>query len=295
MGRALEPFLTAYSGMSVVISNVTAGNGAQAIQLLTQARKTKPVMGLINLASLTTPEVLNVTKGEFTLLTGLGVMSTDHSVWLSREPIDWLKSRSRVFVAAASSTPYARLSMPGDLLGVNIKPVFGYEGSSDVWMALMRDEIDLMPSSDDSAKRYLSMGGKAEVTLALTMQPHPDFPAVPYLAGRDSVLDVQSRQLPSKARQRLLELGELVVMLSESTRTLVVSPNLGREMHTCLKTATQAALFDPELASVVNRQRLTLSPMDSRATDAKIRRLESTFKKYNAELQSYIAKANAER
>jgi len=295
MGRALEPFLAAHSGMSVVISNVTAGNGVQAIQAVTQATSNRPIMGLINFAAFTTQVADGRVAVDFSRLQGVGIMSIDSYVWLSREPVDWFKPPTQMLLGAASSSPYARLSMPGELLGANIKPLFGYEGSNDGWMALLRNEVDLMPSSDASAKRYLATGDKATVSLVLMSQPHPDFPRVPHLAGKGGVLDVQSRKLPPQARQRVMELGELAVMLSESTRALVVSRKLGAEMRHCLQAATHAALFDPELSRVARTQKFALNPLDAQATDAKMRLLQATLNKHSDYLQTVASGVKAER
>lgn len=273
MGRALEPFLATHSGMSVAVSNVAGGSGVLAIKAVTDARASRPVVGLINLGTFGTQAAAGQSPLDFSRLVGLGVMSTDHAVWVSRQSMDWANATNKVMTSASPSSPYVRFGMPAKLLGLNLRPIFGYEGTNEAWMALLRGELDLVTMSDYSAKRNLSTGASATVSLTLTDRPHPDFPGVPHLAGAAGMVDLRSKGMAPDERKRLMDQAGLTVMLSEQARTLVASARLDPAVLKCLRLATQAALFDPALADVAKRQKFGLSPETPEAAQKKMQQV----------------------
>ena len=115
------------------------------------------MVGLINLGSFATQMAAGRSSLDFSNLVGLGVMSTDQAVWVSRRRIDWLSSQSTLMTSASPSSPYVRFGIPAQLLGLNLKPIFGYEGSNQVWMAMLRGEVDVVTMSDQSAQRNIEV------------------------------------------------------------------------------------------------------------------------------------------
>jgi tripartite-type tricarboxylate transporter receptor subunit TctC len=274
MARALEPFLETYSGMSVAVSNITGGSGMLAIKAVTESKAAKPAIGLINLGSFSTQMANDRSQFSFSDLAGLGVMSTDYAVWVSRKPMDWSIGTNSVMTSASSSSPYVRFGMPAKLMGLNLKPIFGFEGTGQVWMALLRGDLDLATMSDYSAARNLETGAKAVVSLTLTDRPHPDFQGVPYLAGAGGVVDAKTKGMSPAERKRQMDLAALAVILSEQARTLVASAKLQPALLTCLRNATEAALFDPALVDVAKRQKFGLNPELAQFAHAKMQRVD---------------------
>lgn len=278
MGRALEPVLEKYSGMPVSVSNISGGNGLQAIRTVLNAKTERPAVGLIDLGSFTT-QIVNAQDGiSLSALTGLGVMSIDHSVWVTRQQLALSESKNKTLTGASTTSPYIRLGIPGQLMGLNLKPIFGFEGTHQVWLGLLRGDLDVITMSDQSAKRNLATVSNAKVSLTLTNHEHPDFPGTPYLAGAGGMVDLNTKGMPQAERKRLMELATLAVMLSEQARVLVVSSKLHSSLLTCLRHATEAALFDPGLAETAKRQKFYLKPETGQSVQEKLKQVDQTLK-----------------
>lgn len=278
MGRAMEPVLSKYSGMRVSISNITGGHGMLAIQKVLSAKSERPVIGLIDLGSFATQIAVDQSGASMSALVGLGVMSTDYSVWITRQSFILSESKNNTLTGASIASPYVRLGMPAKLLELNIKPIFGFEGTNQAWLALLRGDIDITTMSDQSAKRNLATGSNAKVSLTLTNHEHPDFPGTPYLAGAGGMVDIKTKGMPQPERKRLMDFATLAVMLSEQAKVLVVSSKLQSSVLTCLRHATEAALFDSGLAETAKRQKFILNPETSQSVQERMKQVDQALK-----------------
>jgi hypothetical protein len=217
-------------------------------------------MGLIGPGPLVNQYVTQTSGLDWSRLFVLGLISTEYAVWLTRQPQSWLEVGARRYSVTSSAAPPTVLGVPAHLLGLNFQPVLGYEGTSESWLALLRGEIDVMTTSDQSARRTLAAGRQAVVSLTLTQTPHPDFPGVPHLAGRGGLVDLRTRDMAPARRKELMEQAALAVTLSEQARMLLTSSRLAASLQTCLRHASEAALFDPAFAEAAKRQKLALEP-----------------------------------
>lgn len=288
--RALEPHLASHSGMSVQISHITGGQGLMALRTVMQSSMNRPAIGLMDLNAITT--LLSKPPNPFQLssLSGLGILSIDHSVWVTRSAFDFLQTPpDRAMSSASVTSPFIRLGMPGQLLNLNLKPVFGYEGSNEVWLALLRGEVDITTMSDHTFTRNAATGAQAKVAMTLTAQTHPDFPNTPYLAGPGGLIDLQTKKLPPKERQQRMDRGQMAVLLSDQVRTLLTSSQLKPPMLACLRAATEAALFSPELADQAQRQKLVLKPADAHTAQTKLERIDQSLRQHGPYFQQLVS------
>jgi hypothetical protein len=168
--------------------------------------------------------------------------------------------------------------MPAQLLGLNLKPIFGFEGTNQTWLGLLRGDLDVITMSDQSAKRNLATNSSTKVSLTLTNHEHPDFPGTPYLGGTGGVVDNITKGMPHAERKRLMDLATLSATLSEQARMLVVSSKLQSSVLTCLKLATEAALFDPDLAESAKLQKFILKPQTGQAAQEKLKQVHQALK-----------------
>lgn len=290
MARVFAPALERHSLMSVAVSNVTGANGMVAVRAVAEARSDRPVIGLIGLGSLINQQVTQASGLDWSGLSGLGLMSTEHEIWLARQPVAWLQADARTFAVTSAASPYVRLGVPAHVLGLNFQPVFGYEGTNEALLALLRGEIDVMTMSAQSAKRASTTGSQAVVSLTLTHAPHPGFPGVPHLAGRGGLVDWRTRDMAPVRRKELMERASLAVTLSEQARTLIVSAKLASPLLACLRHASEAALFDPAFAEAAQRQKLVLEPEPADMARAKMADVEKILSQ-NKEFLRSIAKA----
>ena len=290
MARTFGPFLEQHSGMSVAVSNVTGAQGMMAIRAVADARSDRPVVGLMGPGPLVNQYVTQASALDWSRLSALGLMSTEYAVWLARQPQSWLEVGTRRYLVTSSASPSTMLGVPAHLLGLNFQPVLGYEGTSEAWLALLRGEIDVMTTSDQSARRTLAAGRQAVVSLTLTQTPHPDFPGVPHLAGRGGLVDLRTRDMAPARRKQLMEQAALAVTLSEQARMLLVSAKLPAPLQACLRHASEAALFDPAFAEAAKRQKLVLEPEPAGRAQARMAVLQQLLEQHKEFLRS-IAKA----
>ncbi len=278
MGRALGPVLEKYSGMPVSVSNVSGGHGVQAIRTLLNAKSERPAIGLIDLGTFAT-QTVNAQEGvSLSALVGLGMMSTDYSVWVTRQQLNLSDTKNKVLTGASTTSPYIRLGIPAQSLSLSLEPIFGFEGTHTVWLSLLRGDLDVITMSDQTAKRNLATASNAKVSLTLTNQEHPDFPGTPYLAGAGGMVDIKTKAMPQPERKRLMDLATLTVMLSEQNRALVVSSKLNSSVITCLRHANEAALFDPGLAEIAKRQKFILKPETGQSVQEKMKQVDQALK-----------------
>jgi tripartite-type tricarboxylate transporter receptor subunit TctC len=289
MARALEPLLAAHSGMQVSVSNVTGGTGLLAMRTVVNAKADKPVVGLIDLGA--SAAVVMEGKGGLALsdLRGLGVISADQSVWVTKKAIDWQQTSGKPLLAATATNPFLRFGLPSHAMNFKARAVLGYQGTNDTWLAMLRGEVDAASMSDQSAVRNLATGVDARVSLILSDQPDPKFPGVPHLAGPGGMVDIRTQGMGAADRQRLMAMGELATMLSEQARTLVASVKLNGEVLRCLRHATEAAIFDPALAEVAKRQKFGLHPETAAYAQSKIEKIAQSIKENDKDLRVIAA------
>ena len=295
MARALEPVLASYSGMQVSVSNVTGGSGIFAMRTLVTAKTDKPVVGLIDLSAVSA--LVMEGKGGLNLsdLRGLGVMSTDKSVWVTSKAIDWQQTSGKPLLAATGSNALIRFGLPSHAMNFKTRPVLGYQGTNDTWLAMLRGEVDATSMSDQSAVRNLATGVDAKVSLVLSDQPAPEFRGVPYLAGPGGMVDLRTRGMRAADRQRLMAIGELAAMLSEQTRTLVASARLKPDVLSCLRHATEAAISDPALSAAAKQQKFGLDPEPAEYAQKKIEKIARIIKDNEKDLQSIASQWKDDR
>lgn len=288
--RTLEPHLARHSGMSVQISHITGGQGLMALRTVMQANMSRPTIGLMDLNAVTTLLSKHPNQFQLSSLSGLGIVSIDHSLWVTRSAFDFLQTPpDRALISSSVTSPIIRLGMPGQLLNLNLKPVFGYEGTNEVWLALLRGEVDITTMSDQTFTRNAATGAQAKVAMTLTSQAHPDFPNTPYLAGPGGLIDLQTKKLPPKEHQQRMDRGHMAVLLSDQVRTLLTSSQMKPPMLACLRAATEAALFSPELANQAKQQKLALKPADANTAQSKLERIDQSLREHGTYFQQLVS------
>ena len=295
MARTFGPVLEQHSRMSVAVSNVPGAQGMMAIRAVSEARSDRPVIGLIGLGSFVNQEVSQGAATDWAGFTSLGLLSTDYVVWLTRQSTNWLQSGAKSWVVTSAISPFVNFGLPGRVLGLDLKPVFGYEGTHEAWLALLRGDIDATSISDQSAKRALATGSPAAVSLTLTSAPHPDFPGVPHLAGRGGLVDQRTRDMAPARRKELMAQAALAVTLSEQARMLLASTRLAPPLLACLRQASEAAMFDPALAEAARRQKLVLEPEPADKARAKMADFRQALDQNRPFLHSVVKEWNGGR
>lgn len=289
MARALGPVLAAHSGMQVSVSNIPGGKSILALRAIVNGNADKPVLGLIGLG--VSANAMIATKAGLALsdLRGLGVMSVEKQFWVTKTAIDWKQTSGMPLLTATSTDPLLYFGLPSQAMNLKARAVLGYQGTNDTWLALLRGEVDVINLPEETASRNLAAGVDAKVRLILSNKSDPKHPGVPYLAGPGGMVDTRTQDMAAPDRQRLMAMGELAAMLSELTRTLVASARLDGKVLTCLRHATEAAIFDPYLAEVAKRQKFGLEPETAADAQRKIDKMAQLLQENNKVLRAIAA------
>lgn len=85
-----------------------------------------------------------------------------------------------------------------------------------------------------------------------------------------------------------MELGQMAVIFSDQVRALLTSSQLKPPMLACLRAATEAALFNPELAELAKRQKIIVQPSGAMATQNKISFIDQSLRQHGPYFQSLV-------
>jgi tripartite-type tricarboxylate transporter receptor subunit TctC len=142
-------------------------------------------------------------------------------------------------------------SLCNRLLGTRFKVIYGYDGTSQILLAMERGEVDgqsnIWPSlksalANDSARRLHVL-----IQIGLTKEPDvPDAPLLLDLVKADAV------------KERIARFVSVVAMMS---RPLAAPPGVPADRIDILRRAFDATVADPEFLGAAQKAGLTINPM----------------------------------
>jgi tripartite-type tricarboxylate transporter receptor subunit TctC len=201
--------------------------------------------------------------------TWIGNMDSDASLcgtWKHTGIKTWqdLKNRETRFgaggiVSATSVHP----RVVGEILGVKVKVIHGYQGTKASNLAMQRGEVDGLCGLIISTVRTVFQGqvksGDLTVWMTFGKKRSPDFPNVP------TVYEVVKNE-----DDRML--AELLFSQDEVGRTLAGPPGLSQAVTTALRRGFDATMKDTALLAEAKRLRLQIEPMTGEETEARFRK-----------------------
>jgi tripartite-type tricarboxylate transporter receptor subunit TctC len=150
------------------------------------------------------------------------------------EPISWGSS-------GPGAADYVNPAILTEVFDLPAKIIAGFDGASEIELALMRGDIDAMTGTLDSRLPSL-LGGNTRALAVLDAEGVPALPGVP------TVFDYEV-SAPMRA------ILEAHVAIKQIGRPLVAPPNVPADRVECLRRAVERAVTTPELIAKAEQMR----------------------------------------
>jgi tripartite-type tricarboxylate transporter receptor subunit TctC len=206
-------------------------------------------------------------------LTWLGSMNAETSLCVSwaTAPFRSLQDTMQHEIIMGSSGPDASDSVHPRLLnqiaGTKFKLVEGYQGSTEVHLAMERGEVQGRCGLgwDSIVSRYKQWldGKKIVLLVQMALDKHPDLPNVPFVM--DLARTERDRQIAS-----------LVLGPNKMGRPIFAPPGLAPERVRILREAFAATMRDPQLKADADKMRVPIEWLSGADTEALVKRLYAT-------------------
>jgi tripartite-type tricarboxylate transporter receptor subunit TctC len=256
-GRLIAKYLEKHlSGTTVVVKNVPGAGQLAGAQLVYASPPDGLTIGLFNMG-LIYGQIAGAYSDRLDLakLSWIGKADSESRVIMVRQDSPFksavelsnTKDALKIAVNGRGTASHVESALIAKLLGWNLKPIFGYEGTEGE-LAVLRGDVDLMIGSRSSLQHYVD-SHDARFLLSY---------------GGDKVDDV-----PMFDRQTLtpgnIAAFTLFDSVSKFARATAGPPGLSAETLSTLRQAYAAALADPDLLKEAKQANLSIEPADGEA------------------------------
>ena len=259
---------------SIVVQNMPGAGGLAATNYLyNQAPPDGTVMGLVAREAAFGP--LTGAPGarfDATKFSWLGTPTTETSVCIvnssaGARSIAEIGKRQLVFGdTGAGSGTYAYPRGLAGLLGLNFKFVSGFPSTSDIFLAMERNEVDGVCEGLDSIvsrRPDWIHSGKVAVLAQSSKEPNPEIRSTP------TVYDLAPGE---DARQAFA----FLYASQDLGRPFILPPGIAPEKVATLRNAFAATMKDAAFVADATSQKLTVDPLDGGVLEGLVRRIYAT-------------------
>jgi tripartite-type tricarboxylate transporter receptor subunit TctC len=258
--RSLAPFLAQHlpGKPNVVVQNMPGGGGWTSVAYLeANAPKDGTVISLFN-PGIITDAATNPAQAKVNLAKMAWIGSVSRAFracyfWHATGLKSWKElDRKRLITLGATglkSASYNDAAMLKNLLGQNLRTIYGYPGRSEVALAIERGEVDGECGSSETFPPALVAERKMNLFMRMSEAKTPDIPDyVPWIGEF-----VQSDED--------LQALKLLVAGYDLGRPIVASPQVPAAQIEMLRAAFEASMADPNYLAVAKKRLLAHSPM----------------------------------
>jgi len=194
----------------------------------------------------------------------------------------WLSAAAPVKLGALApgNSTYDHAKLLQDLLGLPIKIVSGYKGTSDIRLAAEAGEIAGGCWTWDSIKATSSKAiesGNMVVVLQMTSKPIPDLPKVPLAIN----------YAKSQEGRRLIEAA--IHDVSDVMRPYALPPGVSPDRVQVWQKAFEDTLRDPVFLAEAEKSKLTLDPVSGAELKTKVASLFGLSPELRGRLKTLLA------
>ena len=250
---------------TVVVQNMPGGGGWTSVAYLdANAPKDGTVITLFN-PGIITDAATNPAQAKVNLANIAWIGSVSHAFracyfWHTTGLTSWKElDRTRQITLGATglnSASYNDAAMLKNLLGQNVRSIYGYPGRTEVGLAVERGEVDGECGSSDTFPPAFITEGKMKLFMRMSEAKTPEIPDdVPWI-GEFVKSDDDLQAL------RLLVAGY------DLGRPIVASPHVPAAQIELLRAGFEASLADPNYQAVAKKRLLSHSPI--RGNEAQI-------------------------
>lgn len=265
--RMVEPYLEKYLEMQVNIRIMTGGGNIRGTNYVWFAEPDGTTIGFTSIPSLVLAQFSNSPAVQFDIqeFNFLGRVSTEPRVLVvgvqsNIKDASSLVDLGREFIYPSQGTDedFFTMIILAEAIGLELKPIMGYNGNPDTAMAIIRGDGDGQITSWRASLASMQNGDQIPI-LNIGRELYEDFPNVP------SVL--------SYAKNDATEAMTAVVDMLDTHRGFFGPPGLSDEVVSYLREKIFLALSDPELLELANQNALPLVPSHGAEEATKINQL----------------------
>lgn len=199
--RMLAPYLAKYlpNDATVIVENISGGNGNIGLGELTRADADGHTLGIINLPGHFVQQILGEASYDLTEYEYVGnITKTDYIAAASPKSnyteLSQLQDADevRAGITNISSTDGLGLVVSGDTLGINLRTI-NHPGSTEAILAAIRGDVDIVQLPVESLSTYFESGDLVPLWSYTTerLEQYPDLPTIDEL-GHGELLDLVS-------------------------------------------------------------------------------------------------------
>ena len=287
VSRLVEPELEAALGAEVVVENIPGAGGLVGAHRLSRARPDGRTVGIMDgpgfllLPYISPGHALDL-EHDFDVLTRL----RDYRMTLAvgrrlgvRTLEEVLRRRKPLVLGRSGSLGLATLLtvLFGEIFDIELRPVWGYQGSGALIAGIRRGEIDGAMFGEHTIARVPGLVPLLRMTRGGDSAPGEE--RVPALSGPDSVIENRPELLrdPSSSREH----ARALQTLAQVGRIVAAPRGLPPSLRRCLGSAVFAAAASPAVAERARRVGQVLAPLpaaEARRAIAAARKAASHFR-----------------
>lgn len=240
--RLLAPFLAKHLGATIIVKNEPGAGGKVALNRLAKENNGLSIVTMATRAA-ATAQIFGETGARFDLakFNWLGTVSRDeYPVVVGKRSgyksiLDLQNAKEVKFGSDTRTSGKAiRPLLMGYILGINVKVVSGYKGSSEEILALLQGEVDGTSTTLLTLLPYIN-SQDATPFVVMARERFKLLPNIPTI--------YEVKKLSAKEK-RLADIG---IALDAIGRPVATTPGVPREKVVFLETALKKALEEPEL------------------------------------------------
>ena len=293
VGRILSEYLIKYTGATVIVKNVEGGGGIQGANTIYNSKPDGLTIGIVS-AGMMQAQTLEGKGVKFDLkkLTWLGrtLTTPDCAVASAKSKLktaeDLISAKSfKEGNAGAGSIGYLKSVLRSEAVGWNAEMVSGYANTSEMLLALIRGEVDVVSTTWDTIEPFAK---SKEVVPLYAEGPTPitGFPEIRILT-----------EIPA-VKNRLSERGKDLLYLNAQIgadglgRMVAASPGIPSDRAAYLEEVIQKKILaDPDFISRLQKgNQYTVSPLSGSDTLKEIQRLIGIIEKYRSVIEEGLKK-----
>jgi tripartite-type tricarboxylate transporter receptor subunit TctC len=267
--RLIEPSLEQATGAEVTVENRPGAAGLIAFRTVLRARPDGLTLGIVNGSSLLIRDLIGsdefpviedftvlgrVAAGAPVLFTGADSSIRTADQWLTSDP-----SVPLVFAAGSvGSTSWTWAIIARQLLGLSTTVIYGYPGTRNSSMALIRGDVDLAGYTFDSMRDRVVSGALRPLAVLSDVKPDPMLADLPSVVGEGGLAVQRARALgrdPEEARA----LAAAWDQIFQTGRLVVAPPDMPPALTECLRGVIEHVLQDSAFVARAGTARRALS------------------------------------
>ncbi|MBI4632517.1 MAG: hypothetical protein HY742_01300 [Deltaproteobacteria bacterium] len=265
--RMIAPFIEKNTGSTVIIQNVPGGGTIVGTLQMYRARPDGLTMSIVQLSALVVRTILGENMGfDMNKVNWLARVASENRLVTAgvKSPyrtLDEIKKSTRPVKFSAAgvlSSDFNHLALFSEALGLNIKLITAYEGSSEQDLAVIRGDVDGTIGSYTSKQKFIKSGDMIPI-VQFAAARHKEMPTIP--------LGTELPNLTPSGKSLLTFINHQAIF----DRVFAAPPGIPANRLKFLKTAVIKALSDPELQAIGEKQKRPLDPADAAAVTQSVK------------------------